>query len=411
MRILQINKFHYHRDGATAVYFGTAKLLNELGHDTAFFAMQHPKNIPSRFGKYFVPEANYNNDELGVFSKIKMAVSLVWNFQAQRNLEKLIKDFQPDVAHLHVIYHQLTPAIIHTLKKYQIPIVMTHHDFKMISPVYNLAVRGNIYEKTKANKYFKIISDKAIKNSFLKSALSVIEAYIHKLARSYHLVNVHISPSRFLKHKFREYGVMDKIEVVNNPYLNDQEAWIPTDNNYFLSFGRLSSEKGLDILLRAFAKTRGSDAKLYIAGTGLAKENLQNLSLKLGINNKVQFLGHLEQKQMIKVISKARAVVVPSRCYENFSMSIIEAMWQAKPVIATAIGGNTELIEDTLTGYLVPVGDEKELAGKIQSLIDSKDMARKMGEKAQERARLRYDKKDYIEKIIKIYEEVVRKNK
>lgn len=410
MRVLLINKFHYHRDGATAVYFGTAKMLNGHGHDTAFFAMDHPQNRPSRWSKFFVPQVDYNDDSETWTAKAMAAFSLVWNFQAQRNLSRLIRKFQPDVAHLHVIYHQLTPAIIHTLKKHQIPVVMTHHDFKMISPVYNLALNGQIYEKTKAHKYYKAIPDKAIKNSFAKSLLSVLEAYTHKLARSYHQVDIHISPSRFLKRKFREYGISERMEVVNNPYSGELADAPAGDGGYILYAGRLSAEKGLKTLLSALAALNSEGLKLYLAGSGPLAGELKKMSLALGIADRVEWLGHLRRSELDRIMSRARAVVVPSECYENFSMTIIEAQAKGKVVVASDLGGNPELVEDGVTGYLFPAGDVTALTAKLEKVVNECNLCAQMGKQARQKALVRYGQDAYIEKIIHLYEQAIEEN-
>ena len=132
-RLLNINSYHYRRGGADAVYFDHAELMQTLGWDTAFFAMHHPENDVSEWSKYFVDEIEFGN-AYSARDKLVKASKVVWSFEAQRRLEQLIGDFKPDVAHLHNIYHHLSPSILSTLKQAGIPVVLTAHDLKLACP-------------------------------------------------------------------------------------------------------------------------------------------------------------------------------------------------------------------------------------------------------------------------------------
>ena len=131
MKILQINKYHYLKGGAERSYFNTIEILEKQGHEVAVFSMCHPQNKSTKWSKYFISNINYHQKQ-SLWKKIKLAGKMIYNREAVKNLEKLIKDFQPEVAHLHNIYHQLSPAIINVLKKHNIPIIMTLHDYKII---------------------------------------------------------------------------------------------------------------------------------------------------------------------------------------------------------------------------------------------------------------------------------------
>ncbi|PIT94777.1 glycosyltransferase family 1 protein, partial [Candidatus Falkowbacteria bacterium CG10_big_fil_rev_8_21_14_0_10_38_22] len=180
MRVLLINKYHYLRGGAERSYFDTAELLASHGHEVAFFSMKHPENLPTEWSKYFIDQIDYQN-ETNLFKKITAVINIFYNFRARKNLEELINEFKPDVAHLHNIYHQLSPSIISVLKKHNIPVIMTLHDYKLICPNYNLYASGQIWEKSKPDKFYQAFLSKAVKNSYLKSFICAVEAYSHKL--------------------------------------------------------------------------------------------------------------------------------------------------------------------------------------------------------------------------------------
>jgi hypothetical protein len=140
MRVLLINKFHYLKGGAERAYFDTAHILAENGHSVAFFAMEHPDNFETPWSRFFVSGVDYHDAAAGLWSKLRAALRILWNSEAATKLDALIGEFKPEVAHLHNTYHQLSPSILWTLRKHGVRIVMTLHDYKLISPNYSLLV-------------------------------------------------------------------------------------------------------------------------------------------------------------------------------------------------------------------------------------------------------------------------------
>ena len=116
MKILLVNKYHFIKGGAERAYFDMARILSERGHEVAFFSMKHPSNLSTPWEKYFIENIDYQNTDLSFWQGLTLAGKILFNFDARQKLESLINDFQPDIAHLHNIYHQLSPSIIWTLK-------------------------------------------------------------------------------------------------------------------------------------------------------------------------------------------------------------------------------------------------------------------------------------------------------
>jgi len=410
MKILLINKYHYFKGGAERAYFDTAKILADHGHDVAFFSMKHPNNRPSRWSKYFIKEVDYRaKNNLG--EKIKAVLNIFYNFQAKRNLEKLFLKFKPDIAHLHNIYHQLSPSIIDVLKKYKIPVVMTLHDYKLVCPNYSLYAHGKIWEKSKPDKYYKIFLDKAIKNSYLKSLICVAEAYLHKFLRLYDKIDLFISPSQFLIDKYKEFGFKKEIEYLPNALIEDNKKNInETAEKYILYFGRLAQEKGIDVLMKAYANLN-TELKLYILGGGPMKKNLEILSKKLRLMNKINFISHKSGRDLYEIIGGAEFIVAPSLWFENAPYSIIEAMAMSKTVISSDLGGLKEIIKSGENGFLYKAGDINALAKVMDYVIASPELKNKIGSEAMRLVGLKNNQQNFYNKLIKIYDEAMVKNK
>lgn len=405
MRILQINNFHYLRGGAEKCYFDTAKILFNNGHDIAFFSMKHSKNKKSRWSKYFIDYVDYEKKN-NFIEKIKIVFKIWYNFQAKKNLEKLIKNFKPDIAHLHNIYHHLSPSIIDTLKKYNIPMVMTLHDYKLICPNYNLFVKDKIWEKSKKYKYYKCFLDKCIKNSYSKSLICVIEAYLHRLIKIYSKIDCFISPSEFLIYKFNKFEFKKEIIHLPNPLIDIKNVSNRKEENYILYFGRLSIEKGINDLIKSYSKLN-TICKLFIVGSGNEFKKLKLLIEKLNLNKKIILIGYKRDKKLFSLINNAKFVVFPSKWYENAPYSIIEAMSLQKLVICAKVGGIPELIENKKTGFLYDADNTKELADTMNYILKNPEKTVKIGENARKIVKNKNNQKNYYINLLNIYKRYV----
>ncbi len=407
MKILLINKFHYLRGGAERVYFNTAKVLSEHGHDLAFFSMNRPKNVVSRWSKYFIDYVDYQDKKLSFLEKIKIVLKILYNYQAKQNLEKLLREFQPDIAHLHNIYHQLSPSIIDTLKKYQIPTVMTLHDYKLICPNYKIYSKNEVCYKCQGERYYNCFFRKCMKDSYAKSFLVMIEAYLNnKILKLYHKIDFFIAPSHFMEDVCVKFGILEnKLRVVNNfvdsSCISNAKV---SDKSYLLYFGRLSEEKGIDILLEAMKKIE-DNIKLKIVGAGPEEKKLKIKSVKLKVEKNIEFIGHKYGKELNNLIINAKAIIIPSIWLENMPMSMLESMALGKVVIASKIGGISEVIKDGVNGMLFSSGNSDSLATKINQLreININDM-----EKNAIATIKNFSSKKHYDNIINIYKKLIR---
>jgi glycosyltransferase involved in cell wall biosynthesis len=406
MRILLINKNHYVKSGVERAYFDMAEILRSQGHEAAFFSMKDPKNEPTKWDKFFIEAIDYNAENLSTWKKIKIAQKFIFNFEAKKNLEKMILDFKPDIAHLHNIYHHLSPSVIFALKKHSVPMVMTVHDYNLISPNYNLYLNGKIWEK---KNYFSCIKDRCVKNSYAKSALKVLEIIVHKQLKSYGKIDLFISPSKFLIEKFQEFGFKGKMKHLPNP-LRDASFDLELSNDQsgpLVYFGRLSKEKGIEVAIRALQNLPESE-KLQIVGEGPEREALEKLVFDLNLQKRVSFLGFKSGEDLANILKNAKAIIIPSVWFENMPYTILEAMAKGKIVIGSRIGGISELIRDKENGFLFEMGNERDLAEKIKSLEKSDIFSVK---KEAKKSVLEFSFEKYYEKIMGIYESLIASRK
>ncbi len=387
MRVLLINKFHYKKGGAERAYFDTARILAENGHEVAFFSMEHPNNEGSACESFFASGVDYLDTEQSFFSKAKAGLRIIWNFEASQKLEALIQAFKPEVAHLHNTYHQLSPSILWMLKKHRVPIVMTLHDYKAVSPNYNLFVRGKIWFSASG---WRCLVDRVVKGSLVKSAVCAVETWLHRLIRSYAQVDRFIAPSRFLIKTYKELGFPYPIQHVPQPL--DPFPLPPTQfgtGEYFLFVGRLSVEKGVELLLEAFEQL--PHEKLVIVGTGPEETVLKEYQEAKGLSN-VVFLGFQTGEPLDDIFRGAKAFILPSVWYENMPYVMLEACSFGKPVIGSNLGGIPECIQDGSNGFLFEAGDAESLRNAIKRFdqFDQAGLGRNAWESIQDLTREKY---------------------
>lgn len=393
MRVLEVHRCFYPKGGAEKVFFDTAALLRAHGHEVAFFSMEGPMNQPSEFSKYFVSAVDYNRK--GLLNIPRSMGRLLYSWEARRRMDQLIAAWRPDVAHLHNIYHQISPSILHSLKKAGLPIVMTLHDLKMVCANYYMLDNGKICHACRRGSYYHCLVKGCVKGSRLKSLPNTIEMYLHhKLLNIYDLVDVFIAPSQFLKDKIVEMGFKGRIEVLSN--FVDETKIVPSYDareRSIVYVGRLSYEKGIATLVEA---VKGMDIVLKVIGDGPLRDELQEKVRKEGISN-VQFLGFLTGDALKDEIRKSLFLVIPSECFENNPVSVMEAFALGKPVVGARIGGIPELVRDGETGYTFEPFSVEDLREKIDRMFGGQKVRRSEGQEETEISRMGRNARQLVE--------------
>ena len=280
---------------------------------------------------------------------------------------------------------------------------MTVHDYKLICPNYKLFNKTHICEKCFVHKYYQPFFQTCIKNSRLAGMVNGVEMSFHKIKKYYEKgVDVFISPSEFVKNKLVEWK-QDKNKIKVIPHFIKLQDFIPnySNENYIVFIGRLSEEKGVDVLINAL-KLVMPHIKLKIIGDGPMRQKLE--SQAKGLN--IEFLGYKDKEELKNIVQKAKFLVIPSIWYEVFGLSLLETFALGKPAIGSNLGAIPELIKENETGLLFDPGNEKDLALKIDSLYNNDSWVIEMGQKAREMVEKDYNEKKHYERIMEVYEEI-----
>lgn len=211
-----------------------------------------------------------------------------------------------------------------------------------------------------------------------------------------------IAQTEFAKQVITERNGVKRITVISNP-VNAIDAIACVKENYIVTVGRLTKEKGHRFLIDAFSKLKHSDWKLSIVGDGKERVELEKQVARLGISNRVIFHGH--KLDFAKQLSEAKIFVLPSLS-EGFPNAVIEAMSVPLPCIATrCTEAMDEVVQDGVNGLLVEKGNPDALAAAIDRLIDDEDLQRKLCVNAYTvRVSLAFEKmaKEYLDYILVI---------
>jgi len=399
-RLLSINNYHYRRGGSDVVYLEHAALMEELGWENGFFSMHHPKNFDTPWSRYFVDELEFGH-AYGLADKLGMAAKVVYSFEAQKKLKQLLRDFRPGVAHLHCIYHHLSPSILSTLSAAGVPTVMTAHDLKIACPAYKMLNDGGICERCKDGSVLNVVKHRCVRGSLGASGIVAVESLLHRRLNTYQkYLDKVVVPSRFFMEKFIEWG-WPRDKFVYIPNYVDASRFAPdyAPGDYFLFFGRLAVEKGGATLLRA---AHAAGVKLKMVGTGPEQEAL--LALQAQLQGDVEFLGYKTGADLHALIRGARAVVLPSEWYENAPMSVLESYAFGKPVIGAAIGGIPEMIDEGETGWTFESRNVEQLADvlrRVRALPDS--AVERAGRAGRALVEQRFNRAGYVSATLQLY--------
>lgn len=394
-KILEINKFNYLRRGAEKHFLDVVTLLKSKGHEVAVFSMDHPENLFSPWKKYFVSYAGFGAED-AFYSKLKGLLRL-YSFESKRKIAKLLDDFQPDVVHIHNIYHHISPSILGEIKKRKIPVVMTIHDYNLICPDYSLLCRDKEWDDIKGNKYVYFIKNKCFKNSHIQSFLAVAEFLFNKKYGFYKkYVDLYISPSKFAREKLVRGGIpAEKISVIPHFFIEENTVDTLRDKavkeKYVFHFGSLSKEKGVDKLIKIFQEL--PEVTLYLAG------RIEG-DLKIPEAENIKYLGFLNLEKMESCIENSLFVISLSRLPETFGLIALEALAKGKPFIGYAGGSFAEIVENEKTGYLCQ--NEEEIAEKIKKLASDNELRAQFSRNALKRAK-DFESSRYYAKIMEIF--------
>lgn len=308
------------------------------------------------------------------------------------------------------MWGQISPSIFPVLKKYHIPVIFTVHDYRMVCPAYSFKNgKGEICEACNGKSFYRCFTHKCTKGSYFLSIFMAAEMYFrNKYFNPNKYIDGLLYVSDFARKKHEQYmpAFKEKANIVlHNFSVSIANVGRDVSDKYFLFLGRLSEEKGIVTLMNAMKNNPQS--KLKIVGTGPLENKLRAYKEQNKLIN-IEFLGYKSGEELINLKKQAYFVIVPSECYENNPMAIIESYAEGVPAIGSRIGGIPEIIEEGKTGYIFTPQNDKELSEIIMRASNlTKEEYWVMSNNAIRFAQDDMSKESYYNRLMPFYKRII----
>lgn len=395
MKILLVNDYGTPAGGAEVIVFGLRAVLRARGHDVRVFASA------ARDG-----DAPLLADDVchGTTGEWRTHLQCM-NLPAARELRRVLARFQPDVVHVNLYLTQLSPFILRELRG--IPSVYYAQWYRAICPLGTRRLPTG--ETCRLRAGIACLRSGCVPRHYwppLMAQMTLDRRWGRRFSRV-------TAISRAVADRLGEYGAPHlRTATVVHPGTAAAEArtaseMTPTPS--VVTAGRLVPEKGVDVLIRAFARivTHHPTARLVVVGDGPSRESLVRLAADAGVAERVDFRGQLSHGDTLAEIRRSWISCVPSLWEEPFGMIAAEAQMHGVAVVASHTGGLSEIVEDGVTGYLVPPGDVDALAARLDAMFADRVATLAMGGQGHERARKVFSLDAFADRFEAIYRDVM----
>lgn len=379
MRILIAHNYYQQAGGEDVVFEAEAALLERHGHDVVRHAV--------------------HNDAIREMGQLRLAARTVWSREGRRTIADLVREHRPDIVHFHNTFPLISPAAYGAAREAGAAVVQTLHNHRLACPNGVVCRDGHACLECVGRRFaWPGIAHACYRGSRKATAVVALMQLTHRALGTWQDdVDLYISPSASTRRILCSAG-LPADRVIVKPHFVDPDPGIGNgDGGYFIYLGRLSEEKGLRTLLKAWASMRNPPL-LKIAGDG----PLAPLVREAG--PQVQWLGRLPMTQAYDVVGGASALIFPSDCYETFGRAIAEAFAKGTPVIASRLGTSIEMIEPGRTGELFDPGDALDLASRVNELAAAPaDRLRQMRAAARHEYEAKYRADANYEQLVAAY--------
>lgn len=386
MKIVYCHNYYRHRGGEDVSFECDVEMLRDKGHAVVTFTRDN-SDWPS--------------------GPLRMAQQTLWNRTTRAELAELLRREQPDILHCNNLFPQISMSVYAAARRLGIPIVQALRNYRSFcANSYLYRDRSVCTKCLNSNAAWHGLRYGCYRNSRVATSVVVAMQLLHRiLGTQKRAVDVFFTPSQFARQVYIDGGFAPESIMVRNNFILPDLGLSNEDHGYALFIGRLSDEKGVDTLLRAWTENNFS-MPLRIVGSGP-----DEVSLKTSVagHANISFLGHLDKASVLQQLAQASFLVMPSRWYETFGRAIVEAYSRGKPVIAARLGAMSELVQDGATGFLFDPTSPTDLAAaamKFMQLDENKKQSMRLAARAEYDQRLSPEAS--YQSLLKIYEYALR---
>jgi glycosyltransferase involved in cell wall biosynthesis len=347
MKILIIHNKYKEKGGEDNSFAAECNMLRDHGHDVQTLVFD-------------------NKDIDSWLAVAKLSMQMFYNSSSAAAMERVIRSFKPEVIHVHNFFYVASLAVFYVAQKHKIPVVFTVRNFRLMCAGAFLLRNGSVCEKCIKSKLpLPGIWHGCHRNSVVQSAQLTAVTSFHKFSGTWrHRITKYIVLTNFAKRKLLESSLdLSPDQIVVKPNCVTDLGYLPQEQrqDYFVFVGRLSAEKGLDILLRARDKF---PFKVKIIGTGPLEPLVKSYADKYA---DVEYLGFRDNAFIIETLKLSKGLIFPSVWYEGMPRTILESFSTGTPVISSDIDNINEIVQHNLNGVYFKTGDAESLAAALQA--------------------------------------------
>ncbi|QCS49041.1 glycosyltransferase [Picosynechococcus sp. PCC 11901] len=389
MRILIVHNRYRIRAGEDRVFEQESQLLRDADYDVRTWTVD-----------------NQDISEGSLWDKISLGLNTIWSRWAYHEALKIIQDFHPDIVHVHNFLPLLSPSIFYACRKAGVPVVQTIHNYRLGCPAATFFREGAICELCLEKNLLQSLLYRCYRQSFIQTLTVAAMLQIHRWLGTWtRTVDAYIALTPFMRDKLIQMEIPAKKIYIKPNFIDDipkiqHEAKF---GEYYLFVGRLSPEKGIHILLEAYQKSNSS-YPLVIIGSG---ELQATVEAAVKANPKIRYLGQQPKEQVKEYMQRAIALIFPSIWYEGFPLTILEAYSQSLPVVCSDIGSVSYAIEDGVTGFTYPAGNEEALKQVLASIEANPENWLGLKNKVLDSLDDIYFSKKNVHYLLRIYQELI----
>lgn len=417
MKILIVNRNYFVTGGPEKYMFSLMENMPE--HEFVPFCLNFSKNKETPYQDYFLQPPGgseniyFNQFEMSLFQKACYGLNMVYSFSAKNQIERLLEQVKPDLAlFLNAVY--FTDSVIDACRKHNVPIIWRLSDFNKICANYLLFRDGKPCEDCLEKGLWCILKNRCggYQRSLSAAVIKAFNMYLSRIRNSNEYISFFITPSRFTRDKMIKGG-FDQEKIVHIPTFISgygKELDYKPDRNRILYVGRISPEKGVDVIIEAFKEIKNNKAVLSIVGdknTDYAEKLIASIPDRL--KNRINFLGFKNQKEVKQLFYQSLFFIVPSVWYENQPNVVLEGMSCGRPALVSKLGSLIEMVSEGETGYHFKSGDPEDLAGKIDLLLDHPEKTIEMGKIAKKYVTKHHNLENHLNALNNLFYKVVNK--